>query len=73
MGGDYEPTVERFFLPFLLLACNTLLPPCVLDLAKKPCVVALFFFFGLYVNDIIYNNIHYFIEKTRQKKLSTGL
>ena len=44
---NYEPTVDSFFLPFLLLACKTLLPPCVLDLDKKPCVFALFFFFGL--------------------------
>jgi len=42
-----------FFLPFCLLLCKTCLPVLLFFLLKKPCVLALFFFLGLYVKLII--------------------
>ena len=39
--------------PFCRRALRMFRPPGVRDLTKKPCFVARFFLFGLYVNDIV--------------------
>jgi hypothetical protein len=49
-----------FFLPFFLLLCRVFLPFLDLERTRKPWVFALFFFFGLYVCDIIMNSIYYY-------------
>ena len=53
----FQPyTVVRSLRPFCLRAFKTSRPLLVAERTKKPCVVALFFFFGWYVCDIIYNS-----------------
>jgi len=47
-----RPYTDSFLLPLRLRFLTALLPPVVFILTKKPCVLALFLFFGLYVNDI---------------------
>ena len=50
--GLFCYTVVNFFLPLCLLLFMVFLPYLLLFLTKNPWVVALFFFLGLYVNDI---------------------
>lgn len=52
-----------FFLPFLRLFLRTLRPPEVFFLVRKPWVLALLLFFGLYVCDIALKLIQFLNKK----------